>query len=161
MNILGSSSAKSSVIHHLSYRMRELFVQDIASISAKIGYWMDSDLSSCTDDTFMYHRFVDEMPDARLVWVEQCGHVPHLEQPDDAARAIMDFVENGNPAKVLQLPSEGVPQNRLLTSSPLRAVVVAVSAVLVEPRQSETFDSCTNTCTDVRKKTRTLTFQFF
>ena len=40
------------------------------------------------------------MPNARLLWVEECGHVPHLEQPDETARAIMDFVKNGNPEKV-------------------------------------------------------------
>ena len=45
-------------------------------------------------------RFVDEMPNARLVWVEECGHVPHLEQPDMTASTIVDFVKNGNPAKV-------------------------------------------------------------
>lgn len=36
------------------------------------------------------------MPNARLVWVEECGHVPHLEQPDKTAEAIMEFVKNGN-----------------------------------------------------------------
>lgn len=45
-------------------------------------------------------RFVEEMPNARLVWVEECGHVPHLEQPDKTAKSIVDFVQNGNPAKV-------------------------------------------------------------
>lgn len=45
-------------------------------------------------------RYVEEMPNARLVWVEECGHVPHLEQPDKTATAIMDFVKNGNPVKV-------------------------------------------------------------
>lgn len=49
------------------------------------------------------HRFVDEMPNARLVWVEECGHVPHLEQPQEAAKAIFSFVRNGNPAKVISL----------------------------------------------------------
>ncbi|CAM9465701.1 unnamed protein product [Scytosiphon promiscuus] len=44
-------------------------------------------------------RYVKEMPNARLVWVEECGHVPHLEQPDETATAIMDFVKNGNPMK--------------------------------------------------------------
>lgn len=45
-------------------------------------------------------RYVEEMPNARLVWVEECGHVPHLEQPDETAAAIVDFVKNGNPMKV-------------------------------------------------------------
>lgn len=52
-------------------------------------------------------RFVDEMPNARLVWVEECGHVPHLEQPDLTATAIVEFVKNGNPAKVSMICSAG------------------------------------------------------
>lgn len=46
------------------------------------------------------YRFVDEMPNARLQWVEECGHVPHLEQSSETAEAIMNFVKNGNPVKV-------------------------------------------------------------
>lgn len=45
------------------------------------------------------------MPNAQLVWVEECGHVPHLEQPDETARAIVDFVKNGSPAKVRRISS--------------------------------------------------------
>eukprot|EP00903_Cladosiphon_okamuranus_P010652 g10072.t2 len=51
------------------------------------------------DPNLYAERFVDEMPNARLVWVEECGHVPHLEQPDLTASTIVDFVKNGNPAK--------------------------------------------------------------
>ncbi|CAN0471014.1 unnamed protein product [Ectocarpus sp. 12 AP-2014] len=51
------------------------------------------------DPKLYAERFVDEMPDARLVWVEECGHVPHLEQPDETAKAIVSFVKDGNPAK--------------------------------------------------------------
>ncbi|CAM9144883.1 unnamed protein product [Laminaria digitata] len=51
------------------------------------------------DPKLYAERFVTEMPNARLVWVDECGHVPHLEQPDETARAIMDFVKNGNPEK--------------------------------------------------------------
>ena len=29
---------------------------------------------------------------SKLVWIERCGHVPHLEQPQITARAILDFV---------------------------------------------------------------------
>ncbi len=45
------------------------------------------------------------MPNARLVWVEECGHVPHLEQPTKAAAEIVDFIKNGNPAKVHKFDS--------------------------------------------------------
>ncbi|EFJ48735.1 hypothetical protein VOLCADRAFT_80939 [Volvox carteri f. nagariensis] len=38
-------------------------------------------------------RFQDTLPHSRLVWVEQCGHCAHLEQPQLAAKYILDFVK--------------------------------------------------------------------
>ena len=37
-------------------------------------------------------RFIDTLPDATLQWIEECGHVPHLEQPEETARAISNFL---------------------------------------------------------------------
>ena len=37
-------------------------------------------------------QFVDELPDAELQWIEECGHVPHLEQPEETASAILKFL---------------------------------------------------------------------
>lgn len=37
-------------------------------------------------------RFEQTLPDGRLVWVEECGHCAHLEQPELAARLILDFI---------------------------------------------------------------------
>jgi pimeloyl-ACP methyl ester carboxylesterase len=39
-------------------------------------------------------KFLESLPDARLQWIEECGHVPHLEQPDETADAILDFLKN-------------------------------------------------------------------
>lgn len=39
-------------------------------------------------------KFIDTMPNAELQWVEECGHVPHLEQPELTARYITDFLES-------------------------------------------------------------------
>eukprot|EP00577_Skeletonema_sp_RCC1716_P012585 CAMPEP_0113388216 /NCGR_PEP_ID=MMETSP0013_2-20120614/8963_1 /TAXON_ID=2843 ORGANISM="Skeletonema costatum, Strain 1716" /NCGR_SAMPLE_ID=MMETSP0013_2 /ASSEMBLY_ACC=CAM_ASM_000158 /LENGTH=411 /DNA_ID=CAMNT_0000271187 /DNA_START=66 /DNA_END=1301 /DNA_ORIENTATION=- /assembly_acc=CAM_ASM_000158 len=39
-------------------------------------------------------KFIDAMPNAELQWVEECGHVPHLEQPELTARYIADFLES-------------------------------------------------------------------
>ncbi|EJK73990.1 hypothetical protein THAOC_04362 [Thalassiosira oceanica] len=39
-------------------------------------------------------KFVETMEDAELQWVEECGHVPHLEQPEAVARYIMDFLSS-------------------------------------------------------------------
>ena len=37
-------------------------------------------------------RFIDTLPDARLVWVEECGHCAHLEQPQALLHSIAEFV---------------------------------------------------------------------
>jgi hypothetical protein len=39
------------------------------------------------------------LPDARLEWIEECGHVPHLEQPDQTADAIANFLSSEVSAK--------------------------------------------------------------
>ena len=38
-------------------------------------------------------RFAREIPNSQLVWIDNCGHVPHLEQPHITAQTILDFVE--------------------------------------------------------------------
>ena len=38
-------------------------------------------------------RFAREIPNSQLVWIDNCGHVPHLEQPQITAQAILDFVD--------------------------------------------------------------------
>lgn len=38
-------------------------------------------------------KFIETLPDATLKWVEECGHVPHLEQPQETANAIADFLQ--------------------------------------------------------------------
>jgi pimeloyl-ACP methyl ester carboxylesterase len=40
-------------------------------------------------------KFVRALPAATFRWVEECGHVPHLEQPEVTARAIAAFVAGG------------------------------------------------------------------
>ena len=35
--------------------------------------------------------FVQTLPDAHFRWIEECGHVPHLEQPEVTADAIVRF----------------------------------------------------------------------
>jgi hypothetical protein len=37
-------------------------------------------------------KFVEELPNAELQWIEECGHVPHLEQPKETAEAIASFL---------------------------------------------------------------------
>jgi pimeloyl-ACP methyl ester carboxylesterase len=37
-------------------------------------------------------RFHQNLPDSQLIWIEKCGHVPHLEQPQITATAILNWV---------------------------------------------------------------------
>jgi pimeloyl-ACP methyl ester carboxylesterase len=38
-------------------------------------------------------RFKRTIGQSKLVWIENCGHVPHLEQPQATAAAILQFVQ--------------------------------------------------------------------
>jgi pimeloyl-ACP methyl ester carboxylesterase len=37
--------------------------------------------------------FIDNLPAARLEWIDNCGHVPHLEQTQITAQLILDFTK--------------------------------------------------------------------
>ena len=39
-------------------------------------------------------KFVDTLPTASLVWIEECGHVPHLEQPEYVIEYDRQFCRN-------------------------------------------------------------------
>jgi pimeloyl-ACP methyl ester carboxylesterase len=42
--------------------------------------------------------FLQLLPQAELIWVDDCGHVPHLEQPELSAKAIRHFLQQaGDP----------------------------------------------------------------
>ncbi|MEO0488763.1 MAG: alpha/beta hydrolase [Cyanobacteria bacterium J06659_2] len=38
-------------------------------------------------------RFQTSLPKGQLVWINQCGHVPHLEKPEATAKAILQFIQ--------------------------------------------------------------------
>jgi pimeloyl-ACP methyl ester carboxylesterase len=57
------------------------------------------------------NKFIDSMPDATLQWVEECGHVPHLEQPELTAQYISEFLRS---EKVQPLRSSPSMSNGLL-----------------------------------------------
>jgi pimeloyl-ACP methyl ester carboxylesterase len=40
------------------------------------------------------NKFIETLPDAELTWIEECGHVPHLEQPEKTCDAIVDFLSS-------------------------------------------------------------------
>jgi len=43
-------------------------------------------------------RFIEDMPSARLEWVEECGHVPHLEKARPMAQSLQKFLQAQAPA---------------------------------------------------------------
>lgn len=51
--------------------------------------WGDSDQILGTKDA---KKFESAIANSQLIWIEQCGHVPHLEKPETTAQHILDFV---------------------------------------------------------------------
>jgi pimeloyl-ACP methyl ester carboxylesterase len=50
--------------------------------------WGESDRILGTKDAT---KFEQTIPNSRLIWLPQCGHVPHLEQPERTATHILEF----------------------------------------------------------------------
>jgi pimeloyl-ACP methyl ester carboxylesterase len=38
------------------------------------------------------HQFQNNLPNSQFHWIDKCGHVPHLEQPQITAQLILDFI---------------------------------------------------------------------
>ncbi|WP_404788147.1 alpha/beta fold hydrolase [Altericista sp. CCNU0014] len=51
--------------------------------------WGECDRILGTKDAAKFHRAIRQ---SKLMWVPNCGHVPHLERPDTVAAAIAQFV---------------------------------------------------------------------
>lgn len=39
-------------------------------------------------------QFDEKIPCSRLVWIDECGHAPMIEKPNDFARALLQFVDD-------------------------------------------------------------------
>jgi pimeloyl-ACP methyl ester carboxylesterase len=50
--------------------------------------WGDSDKILGTKDA---KRFKLAIPNSKLIWIKDCGHVPHVEQPQSVAQNILEF----------------------------------------------------------------------
>lgn len=50
--------------------------------------WGDSDKILGTGDA---KKFKQAIPHSKLIWIKDCGHVPHLEQPQITAQHILEF----------------------------------------------------------------------
>ena len=69
-------------------------------------------------------KFVEELPNAQLRWIEECGHVPHLEQPDQTADEIEEFLSTIAPARG---GGVGLPQGLAIAAASATAVVMGVA----------------------------------
>ncbi|ONM25017.1 alpha/beta-Hydrolases superfamily protein [Zea mays] len=52
------------------------------------------------------YRLHQELPDAILRQVRQCGHIPHVEKPREAAKHVLEFLARNTSDKSDQSPSE-------------------------------------------------------
>lgn len=50
--------------------------------------WGEFDRILGTADAYKFH---DAIANSQLIWIEKCGHVPHLEQPQITAQHILEF----------------------------------------------------------------------
>ncbi|MFB8790516.1 MAG: alpha/beta hydrolase [Potamolinea sp.] len=50
--------------------------------------WGESDKILGTKDAY---KFEKEIANSQLIWIKNCGHVPHLEQPEVTAKHILEF----------------------------------------------------------------------
>jgi pimeloyl-ACP methyl ester carboxylesterase len=53
--------------------------------------WGQNDRILGTADAEKFHQAI---PQSELIWIENCGHVPHLEKPQTTADYILSFIRN-------------------------------------------------------------------
>jgi pimeloyl-ACP methyl ester carboxylesterase len=53
--------------------------------------WGESDQILGTGDAY---KFKEAIANSQLIWIKDCGHVPHLEQPQITAKHILEFRDN-------------------------------------------------------------------
>ncbi|MGB3405128.1 MAG: alpha/beta hydrolase [Microcoleaceae cyanobacterium] len=69
---------------------------DIAARISQIKHptlilWGDKDETLGTKDAILFHQ---NIANSQLIWMKDCGHVPHLEQPERTAKAILEFLSS-------------------------------------------------------------------
>ncbi len=58
--------------------------------------WGEFDRILGTGDAYKFQKAI---ADSQLIWLKNCGHVPHLEQPQISAKHILDFQDEGKPQR--------------------------------------------------------------
>lgn len=65
------------------------FIKQISAIAQPtLILWGKQDKILGTKDAA---KFAKGIPNSKLIWIDRCGHVPHLEQPQTTAKAILEF----------------------------------------------------------------------
>ena len=76
------------------------FLQHLPAIAPPtLMIWGRNDKILGTKDAKIFQQ---QIPNCQLIWLDRCGHVPHLEQPQITAKAIAQFVRDGRTSEVLQ-----------------------------------------------------------
>ncbi|QLE55493.1 alpha/beta fold hydrolase [Nostoc sp. TCL26-01] len=57
-------------------------------VSPTLILWGDADKILGTEDGKRFNRAI---PQSQLIWIENCGHIPHLEQPQITSQHILNF----------------------------------------------------------------------
>lgn len=96
-------AVRCSLLHHDTPGWSEATISftksggyfDLSSRIARIQQpilvlWGDSDDVLGTGDA---EKFKSAIVNSRLIWINQCGHNPHLEKPETTAEHILDFVQ--------------------------------------------------------------------
>ncbi|GAB4378574.1 MAG: alpha/beta fold hydrolase [Elainellaceae cyanobacterium] len=65
--------------------------------------WGDCDRILGTKDA---SQFAHAIPNSQLVWINNCGHVPHLECPQLTAEQILRFIASGSHSEPQTVPLE-------------------------------------------------------
>ena len=79
-------------------------------------------------------NFVDALPSATFRFVDACGHVPHLEQPNAAAAAIGDFTRGEG------VPGDDADVRALCDDARRKAEIVAMARGALEQAQASAGD---------------------
>ena len=71
-----------------------------------------------------HFQFIETLPNGRLQWIEECGHVPHLEKPEETADAIAEYLSSD-----VSVPDAGgLSQQSLVVGGIVGATAVAAVA---------------------------------
>lgn len=75
-------TAKSAVRHNLEDRLGDIR-------QPALLVWGRQDTVT---PPFVAEKFAELLPDARLVWIDECGHAPMMEHPDRFNEVLSDFL---------------------------------------------------------------------